>query len=67
MITDKEFVELPGEFIIGLTNYFPELYKAHYNCYDEVKQELIGKFSKYLKDDFSWEDRIVELMGTIWG
>jgi len=56
-------------FLFGLLEHGPSIYKhkAHYTSYDEIKTELIETYGKYVKSDFPWEDRIVKLVGTIFG
>jgi len=63
----SEIVELPQEFVLGFTSHFPCFFKAQYKDYDDLKQDLVNKFGKFLKDDFPWDDRIVNLIGTVWG
>jgi hypothetical protein len=66
-LKDNESVELPHPFILGWLCKFPSFYQAQYLDYDDLKQDVKKKFEIYLKDDFPWDERIVELMGTTWG
>jgi|GEM_PF-2235915 len=62
---DDAEVDLPSEFILGSTSHNPCFYEAKYKDYDELKQDLMDKFSKYLKDDFNWNERIIKFIGVV--
>lgn len=56
----------PGEyFFFGQSERFPSMFSRAYNNYEELKTELKDNYSKFVKEDFPWDDRIVELNGTI--
>jgi hypothetical protein len=56
-------------FLFGCLEHGPSIYKhkAHYTSYDQIKQELISTYGKFVIKDFPWENRIVKLSGTIFG
>lgn len=58
---------IPSEFVLGYVPHFPSFYKAYYKDYEELKADIITNFSIYLKDDFDWDNRIVNLIGTMFG
>ena len=58
---------ITSDFILGYVPHFPSFYKAYYKDYEELKADIITNFSIYLKNDFDWDNRIVNLIGTIFG
>lgn len=59
---------IPNElFFFGSAERVPGIFTKAYNDYSELKTELKNKYSKFVNEDFPWDNRIVELYGTIFG
>ncbi|MCL2797628.1 MAG: hypothetical protein FWD58_06205 [Firmicutes bacterium] len=67
-INEDVFEDLwPEDFFFGAAKRQPMMFKTAYSSFAELKVELSNAFGKFVKDDFNWEARIVELLGTVYG
>jgi hypothetical protein len=58
------FDDLDGAFI-AQTSRYPSLIGAAYPDYDAVLKSVKEEYGDYVPGDFSWEDRIVNLMAIV--